>query len=538
MILAVGSVLPFRNGTHAQHPEGYYLAALQCMGSDFLTRGQASIQDLLLICRFGIYHRIGLSDSHSNGQNESHAYCKKARPFGMSFGCVLVCASNKGLHHNDNDPTDFMRVQMKRRVFWQVYMIDRYSSTVLGKPFSIDDRDIEASFPADANDEDLVTASQSSCDFEAFRSSHVTLDTTEMTVFFTSVRLRQISSRIHSEFSRLACNYPQPLKSHLAPGHIYATLSCLMQDLQHWRDDCPMFQQPKCLYESQDWYDLLLAREQLYLVRRAIDLMPKRGGKTPRHISVLCLRTALRTIWAYSRLCQQRPLTTHTRSYFHMMFTAGLSVLFCASTATKLEKECLSDASAGLIQCEETLKKMVEQLPSAKHYVAVFGALRRNTSRNLDKVLGSLQSDALSQAKNLDYMSSGLRLSSERFSGPLEASRPSSLDSHYVLGPSVLGMNSVARLQEPNLRESIPSNVSFVRPVESATLGNPGPSTHGSNTTDGPTAATDSFSPGSDFLDWALLSDEALWNMESVLGEYVYGDPEKHIEALDAFEFQ
>ncbi|KAK7453009.1 hypothetical protein Landi51_04004 [Colletotrichum acutatum] len=431
-----------------------------------------------------------------------------------------------------------MDVQMKRRVFWQVYMIDRYSSTVLGKPFSIDDRDIEASFPADANDEDLVTADQFSSDFEAFRSSHVTLDTTEMTVFFISVRLRQISSRIHSEFSRLACNYIQPSKAHLAPGHIYTTLSCLMQDLQHWRDDCPVFQQPKCLYESQDWYDLLLAREKLYLVRRAIDLMPKRAGKAPRHISNLCLKTALQTIWAYSKLCQQRPLTTHTRSYFHMMFTAGLSVLFCVSTATKLEKEGLSDASAGLIQCEETLKNMAEQLPSAKHYVAVFEALRRNTTRKLDKILEALQSDVLSQVNTLNYMISGLQPSSERSFDPLEISRSSILTSQGVSGPGALVTHSDARLQEQNFRESITTNFSFVPPVERARVGNSATSSYGSRTTGRPIAAPDNFSPGSDLLDWALLNDEALWNMESVLGEYVYGDPERHIGALDLFEFQ
>ncbi|KXH52752.1 hypothetical protein CNYM01_05135 [Colletotrichum nymphaeae SA-01] len=519
MILAIGSVLPFLNGIHDQHPEGYYLAALQRMGPDFLTRGLASIQDLLLICRFGIYHRIGTSI------------------WDVVRLCGRLCIE-QGLHHNDNDSMNFMQVQMKRRVLWQVYMIDRYSSTVLGKPFSIDDRDIEVSFPADANDEDIVTANQISSDFEAFRSSHVTLGTTEMTVFFISVRLRQISSRIHSEFSRLACNYLQPSKTHLAPGQIFTTLTCLMQELQYWRDNCPVFQQPKCLYESQDWYDLLLAREQLYLVRRAIDLMPKRGGKTPHHISVLCLKIALRTIWAYSELCQQRPLTTHTRSYFHMMFTAGLSVLFCVSTSTKLEKEGLSDASAGLIQCEETLKNMEEQLPSAKQYVAVFEALRRNTTRKLDKVLETLQSDVLRQGTSLDYTRNGFRQSTQRFSEPLAASGSSILGSQCVLGPSALGANVNPRVQEPNFPGSIPSNFSFLPPVERVTVGNPATLPHGSRNTDGPIVATATFSPRSDFMGWALLGDEALWNMESALGEYVYGDPERHIGALDAFEFQ
>lgn len=59
MICAIGSVMPYRNGKHSQHPEGYYLAALRYLDSRFLARGIRSVEDLLLICRFGIYHNIG-----------------------------------------------------------------------------------------------------------------------------------------------------------------------------------------------------------------------------------------------------------------------------------------------------------------------------------------------------------------------------------------------------------------------------------------------------------------------------------------------
>lgn len=59
MICAIGAVMPYRNGKHSQHPEGYYLAALRHLDSRFLARGLRSVEDLLLICRFGIYHNIG-----------------------------------------------------------------------------------------------------------------------------------------------------------------------------------------------------------------------------------------------------------------------------------------------------------------------------------------------------------------------------------------------------------------------------------------------------------------------------------------------
>ena len=58
MIYALASIMPYRNGLQQQHPEGYYMGALQYLDSSFLTRGMRSLEDLLLICRYGIYENI------------------------------------------------------------------------------------------------------------------------------------------------------------------------------------------------------------------------------------------------------------------------------------------------------------------------------------------------------------------------------------------------------------------------------------------------------------------------------------------------
>ncbi|KAK1978844.1 hypothetical protein LZ30DRAFT_727887 [Colletotrichum cereale] len=516
MILAMGSVLPYRNGIHHQHPEGYYLAALQHLGTDFLTRGLGSVQDLLLVCRFGIYHRIGTSI------------------WDVIRLCGRLCVE-QGLHLDGQPSKSLLHTQMKRRVFWQFYTIDRYSSTLLGKPFAIDDRDIETSFPVDANDEDLLAADQALQDLAAFRITHVSLAPNEMTVFFISMRLRQISSRIHTEFSKLSRNHSDPSQSHLAPGHIYTTLSCLMRELQEWRDGAPVFPRPKCLYESQDWYDLLLAREQLYLVRRAIDLMPKRDGKTPPHVSVLYLKTALRTIQVYSTLCQHRPLITHTRSYFHMMFTAGLSVMFCVSSATVLDREDAQNAAAGLSQCEETLRDMVEQLPSARHYVVVFEALRRNTSRKLNRILEALRSDNAPRTVVGDRWGPGLA------SGlPLKSSyhhqSPSgqTLPSHAVYSAGCASSSPVTRNEV--MVSNAPNTLDYSVPMDNRVTGDFTTSLFNSGTNFGSLGVAENVSPGGDLFDWTFLNDETLWNMETVLGEYVYGDPSRHC-GFDTFDF-
>ena len=59
MILAIGSVIPFRHRITQNHPYGYYLSAMKHLDDSLLSRGLESIQDLLLVGRFAIYHYIG-----------------------------------------------------------------------------------------------------------------------------------------------------------------------------------------------------------------------------------------------------------------------------------------------------------------------------------------------------------------------------------------------------------------------------------------------------------------------------------------------
>lgn len=65
MVLAISSLVPYRKGEHDQHPFGYYLSAMGHFHYNFLARGIASIQDLLIVCRFGIFHHIGMTLSMS-----------------------------------------------------------------------------------------------------------------------------------------------------------------------------------------------------------------------------------------------------------------------------------------------------------------------------------------------------------------------------------------------------------------------------------------------------------------------------------------
>ncbi|PCD21023.1 hypothetical protein FGRA07_05175 [Fusarium graminearum] len=490
MLCAIGSVLPYRNRIHDRHPGAYYNAALQYLGTEFLTRGLDSVQDLLLICRFGIYHPIGTS----------------------VWDVVRVCGRlciELGLHNNPNVQGDLLQTQLRRRIFWQFYLIDRYSSTTLDRPFLIDDNDISTKFPVETSDEELEAANNQVQCLDSFGINHEPNVQNEMTVFFVSVRLRQVSSHIQTEFSKLRRKVIDSPSKRLLPGHIHVAMTKLLQELQDWRNNCPIIQEPSCLYETQEWYDLLLARERQSVLRRAIDLVPKVNGSPPKGILTVFLRSSLETIDRYHSLwCMKRTMMTHTRSYFHMLFTAGLSVMYCTSVSKTIAADDLRASYQGLLRCRELLNSVTKQLPDANNYVSVYEALFRDVSQRLwpKESETSLPSDA-----------------------SLVAPATSAVPSY----PHDLG-NFANGLPQHILTDSLPSdmdnmsNFATNRNFFDESVLDPVSQFRAPMQTD-----NDINLEG---INWALMSYDSLWNMESALGQYVYGDP-TNTGGWEGFEF-
>ncbi|EAA62454.1 hypothetical protein AN5294.2 [Aspergillus nidulans FGSC A4] len=306
MLLAIGAIHPFRQGSHQGHPYGYFLSAMQHFQSDSLSHGIQSIQDLLLIGRFGIYHHIGTSI------------------WEITQLCMRLCIE-LGLHRPPTSRKPILQEQLERRVFWECYIIDRYSSITLDRPLAIADRDIHVLLPVDANDDQLEAAEGSITDLDLFQlTPQARIGNTELAVFFTSIRHRQITSKIHNLFQSEGHSDGAP--SVTAAGRVYTNLYRLLEELNLWRRSVPVFERTQCVYETQDWFDLRWMRERLILVRKAMDLVPKRGNSPPRDLLLLCLQNATQIIVIFCRLYESQQIT-YTRSYFQTLFTAGLSVV-------------------------------------------------------------------------------------------------------------------------------------------------------------------------------------------------------------------
>ncbi|KAJ5750657.1 hypothetical protein N7533_007685 [Penicillium manginii] len=127
-------------------PERFYTSALQCVPTMCDARSIENIEAMVLLV---VYH-LRTASSH-----------------GMWYmiGLAMRTAIDLGLHRKANEINmDPFTTQMRRRLFWTVYYLERVVSMSLGRPFSISDRHIDLDLPIDVDDDiqdpALLTASQ------------------------------------------------------------------------------------------------------------------------------------------------------------------------------------------------------------------------------------------------------------------------------------------------------------------------------------------------------------------------------------------
>ena len=357
MIFAIAAVTMYRNGKIREHPYGYYLSAMRHLGRIPYTTGKQGVQNLLLVARFGVYHHIGTS------------------LWELARQCMRACIEME-YHLPLISPTSLpdLDKQHNQRIFWECYLLDRYSSTTLGRPFAIADHDIEVDLP-----------SKVGLDTRASSGSGSTLATSsDLSVFIYMVQLRQITSRIRSKLLAMSSNSQDHHRSFMATGQIYASLHKFLAELDHWRTSAPRYEQPKGLYESQEWYDFMLEKDKLFLMRGGVNILFKSRRGVSQDIMRLWGRCATRVVELYASLYRTGRVT-YTRSYFQILFHAGLSVIFCVSSEAKSRTgagRLIPDFDATLSVCGDTLDAISEKLPDARGYAVVFESMRRSVFDN------------------------------------------------------------------------------------------------------------------------------------------------------------
>lgn len=270
--------------------------------------------------------------------------------------CIRV-AVELGLHCRQPVPPPSgapVDIQRCRKIFWESYLLDRFSSSTLGRPFAIGDSAISADLPEDAVSVHMPA--------DQNLESHVG-PRPKISIFNWLVGLGQLTSQIHYTMNRRCGRGVGSAGTLLVPlpdravktGDTLSLLRKFHGQLSDWRKMAPCSQFPRYVYEASEFFDLSYHETRLWLIRAAIGKLSSGAGMPPRSLLQPCLQSAHNIITSFDSL-RRRNLITFTRAYTHLVFVAGIVVVFMLNT--QVRQQALESESAPEIDIEHWLSDL------------------------------------------------------------------------------------------------------------------------------------------------------------------------------------
>lgn len=497
MLFAISTVTSYRRGETSQHPYGYYHAAQAASGGVRMDGTARSIQNILLIARFAMYYHVDCSI------------------WDLSRLCMRQCIE-LGFHRPPTKPITPVEEQVNRDIFWDCYLHDRYSSGIIGRPYAISEEDITVKLPISMREQDIATLPVARLDdidvTPVSSSSHAFVP-------LFVIKLRRITTQIQTQFFS---SKTQDVPSHQTIREA-AKLQANFDQFWHALDLClggaPRFTQVQSLYERPQWYEFMVEKDRLLLIRGIISKQPLYGLKPSVALLHKCVRCASKVIILYSTMYELKQITW-TRSYFQIMFTTGLSLLHSLSgldlrlpPADSNAAELRTDSLKALAACRNVLYQLVREMPDVARFAYIFDALSRQTN---GVTITAQASDAGHDDRNLSSESHNIQPHTD-------------LTLSDTSGQNLRSLNTDQSNIEPRLRDSSvkdPANYNFGQSITSQQLNTSNDAvdmSFDSREFELPELPFD-FDP-SEYQGWPNFAqtDNVLGQMEAGLGEYAWG---------------
>jgi hypothetical protein len=350
MVFAIGAIdLRRKNGNLSVTPLDYFNTATSLYLSGLVERGNLeTIQGLLLLSTFAI-----------NEPQILNAW--------MVSGLAMRLAIELGLHRNVGSEFTLFRSEMRKRVFWAAYVLDRNISITLGRPLSIQDKDINVELPLPLSDDALVME-----DISPGSSQCSSPTPSDLSTFIHIIKLRQLGSRIQGTF------YPTNLEG-VDPQLVLAQRDNMRTELENWIGSAPRYTLPTAaVFQSVEWFQIAYYHALLLLYRPS----PACPEATVQALQT-CADASITLITLYLTLYNKNKFA-YTWVSLHSLFMASVTMLYTLTrreirtTTTKNITKSNLDSSLNLF------KNMVSpRLYSAAYQVTdlnLGGALARGCS--------------------------------------------------------------------------------------------------------------------------------------------------------------
>ncbi|KAF9556323.1 hypothetical protein CPC08DRAFT_765310 [Agrocybe pediades] len=328
-------------------PEIYYAKAMEYLDTIVTLHNLANIQAFLLLAVYSLRCTEGPSVWHL-------------------VGLAMRLSVELGLHRKASRQArlrDPYTVELRRRIFWSVYGLDRFLALTMGRPLGIQDTDIDVELPLDVDfsesddsalrslsEKEPATPSSPAAASEASASTVSQKPITSMTSALHVIKCRQIESEIQRLMYRV---------DHVGNNaEISPEVTRLLARLDRWKANIPQRpagpHSPPCC--SPEWFSWRYFEATLFLLR---PLTVKAQPSDP--LLLRCAHAAAGAVEAQRRLHQLPPVSL-SLSALHSVFLSGLTLLHCMHLNPRIVSPAL--ANRAIRACSNTL------FLYAQHFVA------------------------------------------------------------------------------------------------------------------------------------------------------------------------
>ena len=288
MVYAIGASILQMTETYDSIPPSTYRATALQLGSKMgESLSIAGIEARMLSVHFSL----------RSSPNSSVWY-----EIGLAMRICIDLGLHREAYYRNLKPFE---AQLRRRLFWCVYVIERYVSSSLGRPFSIAEEEIDVDVPADIDDS--MTSDEVLENLLHHPTNESEIQKPNLRRFISIVRLQRIMSQIKTRIYRVDRHVPT-LVPEIAP---------LMASLEEYKRNLPPLEQAEDDFVQMHWNSSVRMLLQPFLAL----LDPKDP------LIKTCLAASGQMCQCFKRL-RQRDASGYSFLLVNSVFMAGLTMWY------------------------------------------------------------------------------------------------------------------------------------------------------------------------------------------------------------------
>ncbi|KAF9883635.1 hypothetical protein FE257_003107 [Aspergillus nanangensis] len=315
-----------------------------------------------LVLAMGAWHKRHLWDEQSLPNissadlfNLAMHWFNRILPLDGLEGLQIMCL-DMGLHRHNEDwnfgPEEW---DIRRRLFWVTYALDRTVCFNLGRPLTLSDDHIDALFP----------------------DPLYCLDERSIPLAIHHIHLRRIQTRIISEIYTVG-------RSHVLVSDTQRAdiLTSIQSELDHWRSELSIIYSPDDTPHSFQWYERLYFTTTASLYR-ATPLFPRPSGDSIRR----CYEAAANAVRTYHLLLRSNEMG-HSWILVSGCFLAGITVLYTLWSNDQFSQSVqIDEVTECCRMCSNVLAVLSAKWKDSGKFSDTYDSLTKITIRRLVRQL-------------------------------------------------------------------------------------------------------------------------------------------------------